>query len=429
MVYHVSRVSNSIAVKTAVLTFIYKWSLYALICNLALGGTPSMWWMMLGMAFPAAVGALMQYRLICKGIQSYTNTFYTLTEGGLMMECDGGKTCAYFSWADVTETRRLMNHTVWLKLSNGKSVNCLLESLPEERIAEFAAFAVEHAGKTPPPSALTPPPAELTGITHLTYSGTPEQRREHGDIHTLLSDPAWAKTWLRPCQMLLLGLLLLCVAYKASYLAIVIVACIMWRTIIKLKHPAGTIEHSGESRPCRYYATARESLYVSGDKGWVYNRQAQPCGIYEAQHGICLADANGVVVMLDSDQSLPPHLQLPRKKLPRRLSAPVLNVLFGLFLLGAAWCFTQSNTWRMHQFLNRKTPDMAEALSLAKLPPDTKVEGIEVVKVDPSVNILRHQSFSSIAVILYFDFPDGNSISAYFDKCGVLVKRRNHTCE
>ena len=119
MVYHVSRVSNSIAVKTAVLSFIYKWSLYALICNFALGGAPSMWWMMLGMAFPAAVGALMQYRLICKGIQSYTNTFYTLTEGGLMMECDGGKTCAYFSWADVTETRRLMNHTVWLKLSNG----------------------------------------------------------------------------------------------------------------------------------------------------------------------------------------------------------------------------------------------------------------------------------------------------------------------
>ena len=430
MVYHVTRVGNSTTSKTVFISFFLKWGLFALLAYVVCGSSPLlspyMWWVMLGMAFPAAIGAYFQLRHIRKNTKSYEDTFYTLTEGGVMMEGDKGQACLYFSWGDIREARRVLNHTVWMQLENGKSFNCLLEGLPEERIAEFARFAAEHAGKTPPASALTMPPAELTCTSPLRFSGTPEQRREHLDAFTLLSGPAWGWTWLRPCMLLLWGVLLMGASYRASYLAMAIVAAIIWRCVSRLKNPGGPLPYPGQNRPGRYYASARESLQLVGEKGtWIYNRRAQLQGIYETPHGVCIHDVSGTVVMVDAGQPLPPHLQAPRKRLPRHLSRPVIHGICGLFLLGAAWCFTQSNTWRLHRLLSSESPDVAEALSLAKLPPNTQVSGVDILR-NPSANILFHRHSGPFAASICFDQPDGSVIYAHFDKYGELVHRKTY---
>lgn len=433
MVYHVTRVGNSTSTKTVLISFFLKWGFFALLTYALFSSAsflaPYIWWWMLGMALPAAIGAYFQLRHIRKNTKSYEESFYTLTEGGLMMEGDNGQSCLYFSWGNIREARRVLNHTVWIQLENGKSFNCLLEGLPEERIAEFARFAAEHAGKTPTASALTPPPAELTSTSPLRFSGTPEQRREHQDALALLSGPAWGWTWLRPGMLLLWGVLLMGASYKASYIAMAIVLVVIWRLIGRLKNPGGPLLYPGQNRPGCFYATAGESLQVVGEKGtWIYNRRFQPQGIYETPHGVCIRDASGTVVMLDADQPLPSHLQVPRKRLPRHLSCAAVHVVFGLILLGAAWCFTLSNTWRLHQLLNSKIPDVAEALSLAKLPPDTQISGIEISR-NPSADILfhRYSGPGPFAVCLYFDLPDGSGVYAYFDKCGDLVRRGKYT--
>lgn len=430
MVYHVTRVGNSTTSKTVFISFFLKWGLFALLAYVVCGSSsllsPYMWCVLLGMAFPAAIGAYFQLRHIRKNTKSYEDTFYTLTEGGVMMEGDNGQVCLYFSWGDIREVRRILNHTVWMQLESGKSFNCLLEGLPEERIAEFARFAAEHAGKTPPASALTPPPAELTCTSPLTFSGTPEQRREYLDGYALLSCPAWVWTWLRPGLLLLWGVLLMGASYKASYLAMAIVAAIIWRCVSRLKNPGGPLPFPGQSRPGRYYATARESLQVVGEKGtWIYNRHAQLKNIYETPHGVFIHDASGTVVMVDAGQPLPSHLQAPRKRLPRLLSRPVIHGICGLLLLGSAWCFTQSNTWRLHRLLSSESPDVAEALSLAKLPRDTQVSGVDIRR-NPSANILfhRYSGPGPFAASICFDQPDGSVIYAYFDRYGELVHRK-----
>ena len=432
MVYHVTRVGNSTTSKTVFISFFLKWGLFALLAYVVCGSSsllsPYMWWVMLGMAFPAAIGAYFQLRHIRKNTKSYEDTFYTITEGGVMMEGDKGQACLYFSWGDIREARRILNHTVWMQLENGKSFNCLLEGLPEERIAEFARFAAEYAGKTPPASALTPPPAELTCTSPLRFSGTPEQRREHLDAFALLSGPAWGWTWLRPCMLLLWGVLLMGASYRASYLAMVIVAAIIWRCVSRLKNPGGPLPYPGQNRPGRYYTTARESLQVVGERGtWIYNRHAQLKDIYETPHGVFIHDASGSVVMLDADQPLPSHLQGARKPLPRRLSRPLIHALVALFLLGATWCFTQSNTWKLYRLLSSENPDVAVALSLAELPPSTQVSGIKVhtYKALPSTDVLFHRITGSApyAVCICFIQPDGDGIYADFDEYGQLVRR------
>ena len=432
MVYHVTRVGNSTTSKTVFISFFLKWGFFALLGYVMFSSAsflaPYVWWIMLGMGFPAAIGAYFQFRRIRKNTKSYEDTFYTLTEGGVMMEGDNGQACLYFSWGDIREARRILNHTVWMQLENGKSFNCLLEGLPEERIAEFARFAAEHAGKMPPASALTPPPAELTCTRPLTFSGTPEQRREHLDAFALLSGPTWGWTWLRPCMLLLWGVLLMGASYKASYIAMVIVLVVIWRIIGRLKNPGGPLPHPGQNRPGRYYTTARESLQVVGEKGtWIYNRHAQLKDIYETPHGVFIHDASGSVVMLDADQPLPSHLQGARKPLPRRLSRPLIHALVALFLLGATWCFTQSNTWNLYRLLSSENPDVAVALSLAELPPSTKVSGIKVhtYKGLPSTDVLFHRITGSApyAVCICFIQPDGDGIYADFDEYGQLVRR------
>lgn len=430
MVYRISGVGSSTVVKAVFISFFTKWCIYALICYIAFGVNeaspiaPYCEWIMLSMALPAALVAVLHYRRSKENIQTYANVFYTLTEGGVLIESGDGKMAFFLPWAEITQARRVMKHTIYLQHSNGKGINCLLEGLPEERIAEFAKFAAEHAGTTSAPSALTPPPTELQKTEPLCFSASPEQRREVEDAGALLSWRPWIWTRVYPTLLLLFGALFVIYAGEARYLAMLLIACFVWKYADKLWRPGGAAEHLRHMRPARYHTADGQILIMThGSDEWMQYRQFSPKANYILPHGTCV-EIHDFILMVDPDQTLPPQLQAPRKQLPRRMPRTVIATLLGVMLLASLYCFTLSNTWRLHQVLSQEEPDIPTALSLAELPPTTEVIYANAYS-DKDTGILLHSTPNDCpyAAILHFELSNGDNIYAYFNRYAELVAR------
>ena len=430
MVYRISAVSSRTVVKTVLISFFTKWCIFALICYIAFGANeasplaPYCEWIVLGMALPAALMAMLHYRRIKENIQTYSNHFYTVTEGGVLLESGDRKMAFFLPWAEITKARRVMKHTIYLQHTNGKGINCLLEGLPEERIAEFAKFAAEHAGTTPPPSALTPPPTELLKIEPLRFSASPEQRREVEDARALLSGRPWVWTRVYPTLLLLFGALFVVYAGEARYLAMLLIACFVWKYADKLWRPGGAAEHLRHMRPARYHTADGQILIKTLNSDvWMLYRQISPKATYILPHGPCV-EILDLILMVDPDQTLPPQLQAPAKRLPGLMPRTAIAATLVAILLCALYSFTLSDTWRLHRLINQPTPDIPTALSLAQLPPTTEVTNVES-HYDEKVSILLHSIPDDYryAAILSFELANGDMIYAFFDRYAKLVGR------
>lgn len=430
MVYRVSGAGRKTVVKTVFISFFIKWCIFALICYIAFGVNeaspiaPYCEWIMLSMALPAALVAALHYRRLKVNIQTYNNYFYTLTEGGVLIESNGGKEAVFLPWGEISKAQRVLRHTVYLQHANGKGINCLLEGLPEERIDEFAKFAAEHAGTAPAHDALTPPPTELRSTEPLRFSASPEQRREVEDARALLTGRPWVWTRVYPILLLLFGALFVIYAGEARYLAMLLIACFVWKYADKLWRPGGAAEHLRHMRPAHYHTEGRQILIMNPDSDmWVLHRQFSPSANYVLPHGTCVKILD-LVLMVDTDQTLPPQLQAPHKQLPRLMPRTVIAALLGSMLLASLYCFTLSDTWRLHQLLSQEKPDIPTALSLAKLPPTTEVIYASAYS-NKEVSILLHSTPEdcSYAAILHFELANGDNIYAYFNRYAELVAR------
>lgn len=430
MVYRITRVSGSTARKTIFVSFISKWFIYAFICYVVFGLNetsalaPYIDGIMFGMALPAALVAALEYRKIRQNTQTYENIFYTLTEGGLMIESGDRKSVTYFAWNEITEARRILKHTMLIRLTNGKSFNCLLEGLPEERMAEFAAFAAEHAGTAPEAAEHTPPPVGMMSGEALRYSATEEQRRELADARALLGGRPWVWTWLLPVLLLLFGALFVLNAADAKYLSLLLLAFFIWRYAYKLWNPGGPTENLRHLRPARYSCDGKHILAMNDNsKSWILQRQAAPTGNYLLPHGTCVL-TDEAVLMIDSEQPLPSQLQAPAKRLPGLMPRTAIAATLVAILLCALYSFTLSDTWRLHRLINQPTPDIPTALSLAQLPPTTEVTNVES-HYDEKVSILLHSIPEDYryAAILSFELANGDMIYAFFDRYAKLVGR------
>lgn len=430
MVYRITRVSSNTARKTVFISFFTKWCIYAFICYVLFGlneASPLYHyseWLMLSMALPAALVAVLEYRRIRQNIKTYENYFYTLTEGGLLIESDRGKASVYISWADITEAQRVLRHTVFLRHKNGKSMNCLLEGLPEQRIAEFADFAAKHAGTTPAVSELTPPPAELMSTEPLRFSASPEQRRELADTRALLAGRRWVWTWICPILLMLWGVFFVYYAGEAKYINLLIIAFFIWKYAVKLWRPGGAAEHLRYIQPSRLYSKGAQLLGITDNSSsWVLNRQCAPRANYIMPHGTCVDDTESVF-MIDPEQPLPAQLQAPCKQLPALMPRTVIAAILVAILIGSLYTFTLSNTWRLHRVLSQPTPDIPTALSLAQLPPTTEVTDA-TAHSDEQVSILLHSIPEDYryAAILSFELANGDMIYAFFDRYAQLVGR------
>ena len=431
MVYHVPKAGSSTTYKIIFISFISKWCLYALMCYALFGAKDSSpaarysEWIMLSMALPAALVAALQFRRIRKNTASYADTFYTLTEGGLLIEDGNGQASAFISWSEITEARRTLKHTIYLQRKNGKSLNALLEGLPEERIAEFAAYAAAHAGSTPSPAELTPPPTELTSSPPLLFSATAEQCRELADTRALLANTP--KMWSRtlPLFTILWGFFFLYYAAKAEYLILAIIAFFIWKYAARIWRPGGSAAQLSHMQPTHLHAVDNQLLLtLPRSNSWYLNRQASPNANYILPHGICVQDNNNLF-MIDPGQPLPSRLQAPCRQVPKTLPRSIIATLLGAILIGALYCFTLSNTWLLHRVLSQDSPDIPAALSLVCLPSSTQVTDVTAYYTDEDVNILLHKNPANYrcAAILYIELANGKVVCAGFDRYAKLIFR------
>lgn len=431
MVYRVPQTGSRTAAKVFFINFITKWCFYALICYAVFGTrgvTPAARyteWIMLGMALPAALVAALQFRRIRQNTATYGEHFYTLTKGGVLIENGNGRTSTFIPWSEVAEARLVLGHTIFLRLTNGKSLHCLLEGLPEERIAEFAAYATAHAGTTPSPAELTPPPAEPAATTPLLFSATKEQGRELADTQALLSSPPRVWTRLYPLLLVLWGVCFLYSAARAEYLILIIIAFIIRNYAARLWHPGGPGALQNHIRPTHiHFADNQLLLTIPSSNSWHLNRQSTPLTNYPLPHGTCVQYADGFV-MLDPDQPMPAGMQAPGRQIPRPLPHAAIATLLGIIFIGALYCFTLSNTWRLHRVLSQESPDIPTALSLVRMPASTQVSDITAYYTDEKANILLHKKGSDFrcAAILYLELANGKCVCAGFDQYGRLVFR------
>lgn len=436
MVYHIPNVGNSTIYKTVFISFMFKWAFCAIIAYVVFGlrhsaANPYVYWIQLSMALPAALAACLEYRRIAQQIQSYGATFYTLTEGGLLVESVRGKTGAFFPWNEVTEVHRVMKHTVHLQLRNGGTCNCLLEGLPEARIAEFADFAAKHAGSVPAAAELTPPPAVVPAEEPFCFSATPEQRRELADARALLSTRPWVWTRLRPALLLLWMLFFVVCAYEASYIALLISLFFILRSASRLRRPGGSEQQQRSMHPHRYYIEGNRLLVTTeGCHVWALTCDLCPTANYSLPHGTCVSYEGGAF-MLDTGAALPPQLQAPAAQLPRPWGKRTLLALLALMFLAGIGAFSQSNTWSLHSLLDMESPDIPTALSLAKLPPDTDVAELRAYRTRESVSILAHSApaDAKYAVILNMELRNGDRIYALFNREARLLGIKRFTQE
>ena len=411
MVYHVKSAGTQAFRKLTLIIFLVVWGVLAggtFVADELLGtgkSTPFLCYTALAMALPAALVAWHEHTKMRRGAARLNNTFYTLTQGGLLIEQGLHRNAVYLRWAGVADVTRA-GKTVYLHLTTGRGFSCVLADQTEERIRQFADFATEHAGTTAPDSALTPPPAEALCGTPLHFSATPEQRREQSDTIALHQDPAMG---IRRLVFLLLWAgLLLWAAYEARYTTMLLALGMMLWQVHKLNRPGESAEKL-RSIPPRTCYTGNGQFLIINPMGWHLNRKPQVNTPYTLQHGTCICLQDEIPLMIDHGQELPPHLQAPPQPRPRRLHGNLLYALLAALLALAAWCFTHSNTWHLHCIMQGKGDPAAHATALLNLPPGTPLASVRAAALRPDTNILYHSGALPHAVCLQLITADGNT--------------------
>lgn len=423
MVYHVKSLPTRSFRKIALIVFLVIWAVLAggtFLADTLLGTDKSTTFLCctaLAMAIPAALAAWHEHTKIKHQAANLNNTFYTLTEGGLLLEHGPHRNAVYLRWDGITDVTRA-GKTVYLQLATGRGFSCVLADQTEERINQFTDFATRHAGSTVPESALTPPPADALCGTPLHFSATPAQRREQSDAIALLQDRGMG---IRRLVFLLLWAgLLLWSAYEARYTAMLLTLGMMLWQIRHLNRP-GESDEQLRHMPQRTCYTGNGQLLVIHPMGWHLCRNPQVSAIHPLQHGTCICLQDNLPFMIDLGQNIPPHLQAPQQVMPRHPQGNVLYALLaGIVALGA-WCFTHSDTWHLHCILEGKGDIKAHTTALLDLPQNTAIESIHAEPLRADTNILYHSGAMPYAAYLQLTTAEGNSTLYFFNQEADLV--------
>lgn len=423
MVYHVKDIPQQSFRKPAIFVFIVAWLVLAagvfiadaiLLTGL---GYSFLSYTALVTALPAALIAWHEYGKMRRNAPNIGHTFYTLTEGGLLIEHGPQRDAAFICWSHVAWVSRA-GKSVHLQLSTGRGISCLLPDQTEERICQFEDFASEHAGTKVPQAALTPPPAEVMRGTPLQFSATAEQRREQADTVELLQHPGIGIR--RFVFMLLWAGVFAWAAYEARYLTILLALGMMLWQIRNLNFPGGSTEKLRHTEPRQCYTAAGQLLIVNS-LGWSLYRKPQVTALYNLQHGTCICLQDNLPFMIDLGQNIPPHLQAPQQVMPRHPQGNVLYALLaGIVALGA-WCFSHSDTWHLHCILEGKGDIKAHTLALLDLPQNTAIESIHAEPLRADTNILYHSGAMPYAAYLQLTTAEGNSRLYFFNQEADLV--------
>lgn len=306
-------------------------------------------YVLLALAVPALGLSLLGLRRILRYRNQVEKVFYTLTEGGLMIESENDENSMFFPWSDFTMVRR-SGSVINMFMQSGAAFQCFLEGVSEPRRQEFFRYAIERVGRKES-SQLTPPPAVEDGAVSLLFSATPIQRKEATLAQMLMGPAAGRVRRFRPLVLMVWGLVFIYDCYAAQYVFAAVALLFFLSTARGLQNP-GTARMRASIVETEYFVTPEQVLCVKESGRWARFRNPSILGACRMPHGIAYRFSNQSVLYMDDGQPLPAFWPEPIGRMPRRLCGwPLLMIV--LAVLGAAVAaFYLSPSWRLSSLID-----------------------------------------------------------------------------
>ncbi len=302
-----------------------------------------------------------------KYVNLFDNSFYTLTESGIL--CENDLFSNFHPWEEVTWVRRAGSN-IGLQLAHGNSVNLILKHEPESRRREALRYIQTHMGKKND-AELIPAPLDIPHEPALQYTATPAQLRETADTGALLRVSRFM-SWLRHGLPVLWIAGFIAGAVLSDYGTMVFTMIMLLGSLYMRWRPGGSGKRVNRFRPYTMHTDGKRVLLKQG-KCWILLKQPQVEACYRTPHNLLINFGNNVYLGVDPESELPPNLQAPEKEAPAPTKGYKLLLILAATLGAALYAFTFSNTWHLHCVLNGMDPDHRHALALAELPQDSPV--------------------------------------------------------
>lgn len=306
-------------------------------------------WVLAAFALPALGLAILGMRRMMRYRGQWENLFFTLTEGGVLYECEQEQLRMFIPWSLVTMARRSGN-VVNLFLRNGRSLSCILEGVEERRQREFFTFALTHAGKGND-KQLTPPPAELMSGEPLRFSATKVQVLEVSDAMCMIN---WTRRTmlLLLVRMMILGAVLIYAAYTANFWLALVGLLFFLSCVYRAVHPGIRQSRRGAGVGVDVYVQGMDFLQVKDDGLWMSVRDVKPQSAIRLKYCDFYSFDKAASVALDIGQPRPLQWPEPVTGPLRRFSTHMLVGLVLAVLIAAGAAFSQSRFVHLYCAVN-----------------------------------------------------------------------------
>ena len=357
-------------------------------------------------------------------IQLYDNSFYTLTESGVL--CENDKNSYFFTWDEITWVRHSGCNIV-LQLAHGNTITLILKDEPATRRKDALLYIQSHAGKTND-TQLIPPPLDMQQEVGLPYSARPQQLRETADSAALIKTAGFRRLQRYGLPIFWIAGLILG-AFRGNYVIMGIALVFLLSNLYKQWRPGGSKKRVSRFRPYTLHTDGKRVL-IKQTKCWILIKQAQAKACYKTPNNLLIDFGNNQYLGVNPDCELPPSLQVPEKPVPTKTPLAVLVLLLIAAPGAAFYAFTFNNLWHMHCVLNGKDTYKQHAYALTELDEYEHrwVRRLYIHRFEKDFNPLlkTHCQFCPVLIRIYWVDDRKVYTDYYFDSHSEIQLRKHY---
>ena len=293
-------------------------------------------WYILGIAFFVSVALVccqnwVSLRRIERRFETLGTQFVTLTEAGILLECEGAGIRNYVPWERISRVWLRMN-MLMVQQTNGMFHLLPTESLRRERAEEMQAYVKARAGKKP--TLFTAPPAYLLSENPIRISATPAQVREFVDYIMQFSVPG--RSVALHVTLFLLGLsMALCWEFDLFALLLPLLVAAGGILILVIR-PGLCARAMRKNTTPAYLHVSREAVLVQSDGGtWAVLPVSMVESAVQLRHVIVYRTKVLTSLLADPTPTPSPYLPQPVKLLRWLYRGWIAVALFVLPMLAS----------------------------------------------------------------------------------------------
>ena len=235
--------------------------------------------------------------------------FVTLTESGILEECEGSKVRRYVPWTRVKKGW-LQHGKLLIQQETGLFNVYHAGALPRERAEEMLAYVNDHAGKNEEP--MMPPPAETLTETPYPISATPKQWREYIDCFYRLALP-WTTFLFGILLALCCALIPVCYFCWERELTIMMILLAGMCLLQFLRPGFWAMRAMKNPGPGWVHVTPETTLSMSESGSWTLFRTKSIDVGLQMRHGVVYQMSGLYILLVDTPPEPIPVLPPPRK--------------------------------------------------------------------------------------------------------------------